>query len=173
MQWRASVHCGLRSTLGAQAKPLKQAKKGPKEYDEDELAFLEKKRQEAKVCNRGAERRQGLPPSSPPRHGLALVAWPVRPRSRALQGLPARCVAAPELLASSHQPYAVAQSQRGPLLPRTSLRSSKRLARRAPSVARGCPILARSEVPLALRERALLCSWRRTYPAAWLNTEAE
>jgi len=31
------------------AKPLKAPKKGPKEYDEDELAFLQKKKEEEKA----------------------------------------------------------------------------------------------------------------------------
>lgn len=41
------------------AKPLKQPKKGPKEYDDEDLAFLAKKKEEEKALKALKEKAKG------------------------------------------------------------------------------------------------------------------
>jgi hypothetical protein len=41
------------------AKPLKQPKKGPKEYDEDDAAFLAKKKAEEKALKEARDKLKG------------------------------------------------------------------------------------------------------------------
>ncbi|KAI0136430.1 translation machinery associated TMA7 [Xylariales sp. AK1849] len=55
---------------GGKAKPLKAAKKEKKELDEDELAFLEKKKADAKARSEMAEKAKGKGPMNSGNQGI-------------------------------------------------------------------------------------------------------
>ncbi|KAF7557874.1 hypothetical protein G7046_g5931 [Stylonectria norvegica] len=55
---------------GGKAKPLKQAKKQVKEYDEEDMAFLEKKRAEEKARKELASKAGGRGPLNTGSQGI-------------------------------------------------------------------------------------------------------
>ncbi|KAL5615663.1 hypothetical protein BROUX41_005696 [Berkeleyomyces rouxiae] len=55
---------------GGKAKPLKAPKKGPKELDDDDLAFLEKKRAEEKAKKDMASKAGGRGPLNTGQQGI-------------------------------------------------------------------------------------------------------
>ncbi|MCJ1325433.1 hypothetical protein MMC10_002096 [Thelotrema lepadinum] len=61
---------GGQSRDGGKAKPLKAAKKEKKDLDEDDLAFLEKKKADAKANKDMAEKAKGKGPMNSGQQGI-------------------------------------------------------------------------------------------------------